>query len=109
MSYVIYNKETSQLWVYTRYRPFRRTESYKTHAAAQAALTRLHRQWLQDNGLPISNDGPLFTYGIAEANHYRQKIERTVVRRNLMTGEEYRESVNTPNYCSPSSEAYWSM
>ena len=105
MSYVIYHKETSQLWVHTRYRPFRRTESYRTHAAAQAALTRLCRG---SGLLPGDENYPLYQYGIAEANHYREKIERTVVRRNLMTGKEYRESVNTPNYCSPSSEAYWS-
>jgi nitrate reductase cytochrome c-type subunit len=36
------------------------------------------------------------------ANTY---VERT----NLMTGEKFMESVDTPYYCSPSSETYWSM
>lgn len=28
---------------------------------------------------------------------------------NLMTGQEVEESINTPYYCSVSSETYWSM
>lgn len=41
---------------------------------------------------------------------YRYEIHETyVVRRNAMTGAEFRERYDTPYYCSPSSEAYWSM
>jgi len=32
-----------------------------------------------------------------------------VTRVNLMSGVEYRESVNTPLHMSPASETYWSM
>ena len=32
-----------------------------------------------------------------------------VERTNLMTGKTFKESVDTPYYCSPSSESYWSM
>lgn len=32
-----------------------------------------------------------------------------VKRHNLMTGEEFIERFDTPYYCSPSSEAYFSM
>lgn len=32
-----------------------------------------------------------------------------VERHNLMSGLPYMEDINTPNYCSPASEAYWSM
>jgi hypothetical protein len=32
-----------------------------------------------------------------------------VTRRNLMTGQEYREAEDTPPHCSPASESYWSM
>lgn len=31
------------------------------------------------------------------------------VKRNLMSGEEYLEADDTPIYCSPASESYWSM
>lgn len=34
-----------------------------------------------------------------------QMVERT----NLMSGKPYMEALGTPRYCSPSSEAYWSM
>jgi len=41
---------------------------------------------------------------------YRVEIHETyVTRTNLMGGAEYRERYDTPRYCSPSSEAYWSM
>lgn len=32
-----------------------------------------------------------------------------VTRTNMMGGKEYQERYDTPRYCSPSSEAYWSM
>lgn len=32
-----------------------------------------------------------------------------VTRTNLMGGGEFKERYDTPNYCSPSSESYWSM
>jgi hypothetical protein len=35
--------------------------------------------------------------------------ETWVTRTNMMGGREYRERYDTPRYCSPSSEAYWSM
>ena len=35
--------------------------------------------------------------------------ETYVTRKNMMGGREYRDRYDTPNYCSPSSEAYWSM
>jgi len=41
---------------------------------------------------------------------YRYEIHETwVVKRNLLTGEEFKERYDTPYYCSPSSETYWSM
>ena len=35
--------------------------------------------------------------------------ETYVTRKNLMGGREFRERYDTPYYCSPSSETYWSM
>lgn len=41
---------------------------------------------------------------------FRYEIHQTMVTRtNLMGGAEYQERFDTPRYCSPSSEAYWSM
>jgi hypothetical protein len=36
-------------------------------------------------------------------------VEPMVERKNMMTGKKYMESINTPGYMSPASEAYWSM
>lgn len=41
---------------------------------------------------------------------FRYEIHETMVtRKNMMGGAEYQERYDTPRYCSPSSEAYWSM
>jgi len=35
--------------------------------------------------------------------------ETFVTKRNLMGGKEFTERYDTPYYCSPASESYWSM
>jgi len=106
--FVIYNKDTSEI-LEIRNANGRRTRQYYGHAAAKAALTRFHKKWFKENNLVMSNDGPMFDYGIAERSHYTKHIERQVERVNLMTGEKFKESINTPYFCSPSSESFWSM
>jgi hypothetical protein len=40
---------------------------------------------------------------------YRFEIHETyVVRKNMMSGQEYQERYDTPWFASPSSETYWS-
>ena len=36
-------------------------------------------------------------------------FETYVTRKNLMTGKEFQERYDTPYFCSPSSESYWTM
>jgi hypothetical protein len=36
-------------------------------------------------------------------------FETYVTRTNIMTGKEFKERYDTPYYCSPSSETYYSM
>lgn len=108
--YVIYNKSTSAIVEVTRRNPYRVTSHYKTMSAAKAALTRMSKKYWEDNKNDYRIDqDPQFVYGIAESVYYRENIERMVERTCLMTGKKYMESINTPRYCSPSSEAYWSM
>lgn len=41
---------------------------------------------------------------------YTCEIHETyVTRKNAMTGQEFRERYDTPWFCSPSSESFWSM
>ena len=81
--------------------------SYKTMAAAKAALTRMSKRYRAD--LLDSVNDPVFRYGIAEADYFHKSIEKSRKTSNMMSGKPIVEPVNTPNYMSPSSEAYWSM
>ena len=82
-------------------------KSYKTMPAAQAALTRMSNRYRADM-LESVND-PQYRYGIAEANYFHTTIEKSRTVKNMMNGAAIQETVNTPGYMSPRSEAYWSM
>ena len=48
--------------------------------------------------------------GWSQKSGYTHRIYETyVTRTHLMTKEKYLERYDTPSYCSPSSESYWSM
>ena len=51
----------------------------------------------------IENDFPV------KRGYVRFIHETYVTRKNAMTGVEYQERYDTPYFCSPSSESYWSM
>jgi len=41
---------------------------------------------------------------------FRYEIHETyVTKHNLMGGGEFKERYDTPHFCSPASESYWSM
>lgn len=41
--------------------------------------------------------------------YVREIHETYVTKKNLMGGAEFRERYDTPYFCSPASESYWSM
>ena len=82
-------------------------KAYKTMSAAQAALTRMSKRYRAD--LKETVNDPVYRYGIAEAEYFHTSIEKSRTVKNLMNGVEFSETVNTPGYMSPRSEAYWSM
>ena len=43
------------------------------------------------------------------AGYVVKVFETYVTRTNMMSGQEFQERYDTPYYCSPSSETYWSM
>lgn len=90
MGYVVYNTESTRLM---------RSNAWKTERAAKAALTRAVN----------AGDVVREEMSIASTADFYGGIEKQVEKTNLLSGEKYMESVNTPSYCSPSSEAYWSM
>ncbi len=73
-----------------------KSRSYKTRGAAQATRTRQCRKagWTAGD------------LSIVDIKEYKPRM---VTRKNLMSGIEFQEDVNTPYFCSPSSETYWSM
>ena len=81
--------------------------SYKTMAAAKAALTRMSKRYRADM-LETVND-PQYRYAIAEVKHFHSSIEKSRTRTSLMSGKPYTETVNTPAHMSPATETYWSM
>ena len=83
------------------------SKSYKTMSAAQAALTRMSKRYRADL-LETVND-PQYRFGVAEANYFHTTIEKSRTVKNMMNGAAIVETVNTPGYMSPRSEAYWSM
>lgn len=89
MSYVVFRTADTRL-----VRRANGSETFATAAAAKAFVTRYLN--------PAH-------YTVVSAADYYGKIEATVERVNLMTGQKYRESINTPGYMSPASESYWSM
>ena len=108
MAYVIYHKNSTAIPVTLR------NKTYKTAGAAKGVITRWSKEWFNDEYTPNypnvdRNEDPIFEYAIAEVEYYAKHIEKTVTRVNLMSGKEYRESINTPLACSPASETYWSM
>ncbi len=59
---------------------------------------------------PVTKD---YIESVAESNRERGLIvkvfETYVTKKNLIGGKEFQERYDTPYYCSPSSESYWSM
>jgi hypothetical protein len=89
MAYIIYRKDTTRF-----VRKSNGDEFFATESAAKRHITRF-----------LNWDD----YAVAEYTDFCANIEKQVQRVNLMSGQTYMESVNTPNYMSPASEAYWSM
>jgi hypothetical protein len=81
-------------------------QSYKTMAAAKAGLTRIAKA---EGLLKTDPNYAEYRYAIAEANYFHKTIEKSRIVKNMMNDMEFTESVNTPGYMSPRSEAYWSM
>jgi hypothetical protein len=98
--YVVYNKTTTAVVKLGRY------DQYYGIGAAKAAITREAKKSL----LPVGADNhPSVVLAVAERSDYFANIEQQVERVNAVTGGKFMESVNTPYFCSPSSETYWSM
>ena len=108
--YYIYEKSSTYIMGKTDKNGVTRPDhrkSYKTMAAAKAALTRICKA---EGLLPMDPNYAEYRYGIAEASYFHSMIEMQVEKTSYMDKtKKWMEPVNTPYYCSPSSETYWSM
>lgn len=92
MTYVVYNAVTTLLHGRDSYS----YKTYKTEAAAKAAVKRL------------SNKGVL-DMRYAEVKHFFANIEKKEIRHGIVhsEGAEFEVGVNTPWTSGPWSETYW--
>ena len=113
-TYVIYREDTTEIVEVTRYRPYKVTSSYKGMRAARAAITRMSRAVQKDMSTYTIDKDPQFIYGIAEVEHYHNRIERQVTRTGIAPGSgkeiTLTMSINAVGGCTdPFTERYWSM
>lgn len=92
MSFYIVNVGTGQAWG----KAYWTKQRYPTERGAKIACTKMNKS---------SNTTQWKVMSIAEYNSVPVKM---VERVNLMTGIKYMEAEDTPNFCSPASETYWS-
>jgi hypothetical protein len=97
MGFRAYNIET------TRYLAYHRgvrtnVECFASAAAAKAAITREHKR----GAICASN------FAVASAEEFA-KLEKMETVKNLMSGKDVVQPVNTPYCCNPSTETYWSI
>lgn len=90
MSFIIYEIETTRL-----YGGSLMHKRYESERSAKMVMTKA--------GLDKSK------WAIADTKTFHQKIEKQVTRKNLMSGKDFTQPINTPLCCDPSSETYWSM
>jgi hypothetical protein len=96
MSYVIMNVGTEKLYKAPgKYG----NNTYETERAAKGVATRLNKEY-----------GHTKQWVAMSAQAFREAHPvKMVTRINLMSGLPFEEAEDTPNFCSPASEAYWSM
>jgi hypothetical protein len=125
MLYVIYNKKTGEVLRAPSGGVGCFKTNYKSESAAKAALTRIDKKDKLGKKVDLvpaeTKYGMKFDervetpyvkadFKVADVDTFREEFPiKMVEKTNMMSGKKYMEAENTPNYCSPASEAYWSM
>jgi hypothetical protein len=83
-------------------------EIYKKDARTKQGERLVKKQDYDTDNLSMLEHTVKHTW-LASAG-FRYSIHETyVTKQNLMGGGEFKERYDTPHYCSPASESYWSM
>ena len=68
------------------------------------------RLYVKQDFAPVTKD---YINAVADAKRdlgfIVEVFETFVTKQNLMGGKQFQERYDTPYYCSPASESYWSM
>ena len=96
MEYVVYEKLS------TRYAG--KKAKYDAPIFGSLAAAKSHMARLVKSGKYAADD-----LAVADVDFFHDYVEQIVQRTNMMSGKPFFERINTPHYCSPSSETYWSM
>lgn len=132
--FVIVNKKNNSIHREPNKKSYANTQ-YKTASAAKAGITRTLKYYakaIEDVNNVVAEGKPYYHSRLCNAyeeatnkdlgrthvndiNNYMvmsvedyELIEPMVEKTNMMTGNKFQESINTPHYMSPSSESYWS-
>ena len=82
-------------------------EIYKKDARTKRGERLVHKADHDTDNLSMLEHSVKHTW--LKSQGYRFEIHQTMVRRRSIHGQEFEERYDTPHFCSPSSESYWSM
>ena len=129
--YVIYRTDTTEIVSEKDYSYSGQIHKQEGHA--KASLTRIKKKFAEGlknkrpygtvklEGLGLHENGKtgrqaegeltgeMVDMKIINTDTYFNNIEAQEEVTNMMSGKKFKQSVNTPNFMSPSSETYWSM
>ena len=110
MAFVIYDKETTQLFEVPTQSVRCYKDSWESIGAAKAALTRYAQKTAKHTGRPVGDVRAELDAKYAILDHAAfSRVEKTKTVVDLMSGKEIQIAVNTPLCCDPSTETYWCM
>jgi len=104
MSYVIVNVDTNKAFSLRSYPK----NVYPTERGAKGMCTRLNTTVSMDHATGEKLRMYTEQWKVMPLAEYNAIPVKMVERINMMSGLPYMEAEDTPNYCSPASETYWS-
>ena len=83
-------------------------EIYKTDRRTKKGERLVLKKDYNTDNLSVLEHTVKHTWRVSQG--FRYEIHETMVEKtNMMGGAKFMERYDTPYYCSPSSESYWSM
>lgn len=103
MSFYIVNVGTGRAWG----KAYWLKQEYETERGAKTACTKMNKSFVSSASVNGESVAP--QWKVMDRKEYDARPVKMVERTNLMSGQKYMEAEDTPNFCSPASESYWSQ